>query len=99
MKTPPAWSSPRANLDGAQVVHGRRREVAGATDISEQPEGAMKRQEERNRAHVHVGQEGVFEVDLEPRGVGIPALDVGFPEQEDQGGEPEEHDDRLQENR
>ncbi len=56
----------------------------------------MERHEERDGAHVHVRQEGILDVDLEERGVGVPALDVGFSEQEDQGGEAEEHDDPLQ---
>ena len=29
-------------------------------------------------------------------GMGVPALDVGFPEQEDQGGKADEHGDGLQ---
>jgi hypothetical protein len=55
----------------------------------------MERQEERNGTHIHVRQEGIFEVDLESRGVGIPALDVGFPKHQAKRAEAHEHNDHL----
>src|SRR5262249_36870883 len=60
-------------------------------------EHLVERDEERDRTHVHVGEERIPEVDLRQRGVGVPALDVGFPQQQEQHTEADEHRDDLEE--
>ena len=46
--------------------------------------------------HIRIRQEGIFEVNLKGGGMGIPALDVRFPEHESEGADADEHDGSLE---
>ena len=69
----------RATLDGAQRIDGHLREYPILPNVSEQPERPIERQEKRSGTHIHIRQEGIFEIDLEGGGMNIPALEVRFP--------------------
>jgi hypothetical protein len=57
----------------------------------------MERHEKRDGTHIHIRQEGIFEVDLEGRGMGVPALEVGFPKHQAKSADAHEHNDHLKE--
>ena len=63
--------------------------------VPEHPEGPVKRHEKRNGTHIHIRQEWIFEVNLEGRGLGIPALEMGFPKHEGKSTDAYEHNDCL----
>jgi hypothetical protein len=82
-------------LDGSQRLETAGREALGGSEVSEQLEGPEERQKEGGGTEVDVRQEGIVEVDLKERGLGIPALDVGLPEEEGEGACRKEHDHPL----
>ncbi len=85
----------RAMLDGSQRIHGDLRECPVLSYVPEQPECSIERYEKRSGAHIHIRQEWVFEVNLEGCGMGIPTLDVGFPEHEGKSAKAYEHNGYL----
>jgi hypothetical protein len=82
-------------LDGSQCIHGNLRESPTSPGAPEQPECPIERYEKRKRTQIHIRQEWIFEVNLESCCMGIPALDVRFPEQEGKGADANEHNDYL----
>ena len=64
--------------------------------MPEKPGCPVERHEERDGTHIDIRQEWILEVDLEGGGMGIPALDVRFPEHESEGADADEHDGSLE---
>ena len=62
--------------------HGTEGKLSHDQLLTDPDEAERERHEERDGTHIHIGKEGIFEVDLEGRGMGIPALEVGFPKRE-----------------
>ena len=88
----------RAASDGSQPIHGDLRNGPGLSKMCQKFEHPMERDEKRGGAQVHVGEEGILEVDLKDRGMGIPALDMGLPQQKGDRSEPDAPDGDLKEN-
>jgi phosphoglycolate phosphatase-like HAD superfamily hydrolase len=63
-----------AELDRPQSANRGVRERLVLSGVPEQPEDLVQRHEERNGSDVRERQEGILEVDLEQRGVLVPAL-------------------------
>ena len=65
-------------------------------DEAKRLESLVKREEKSDRANVGIRQEWIVEIDLEERGVYISAFQLGFPKQEGEGAEANEHDHFLE---
>jgi hypothetical protein len=83
---------------GPQGLYGRGREDLVLSGISQHLDGLMERHEERDGRHIRIRKKGILEVNLEERGLRVPAFEVGFPKQKGQGAEADEHDDDLKKN-
>ena len=69
----------RATIDGSQRIQGDLRKRSVVPDMSEQSKCPTKRDKKGNGTNIHVREERIFEIDLESRGMGIPAFEVRFP--------------------
>jgi hypothetical protein len=78
-----------------QRIHGFLREYLILSYVAQDLECLIERHEKGNGRDIRIRQKGIFEVNLKKRGVGIPALDVGFPKHKGKSADADEHNDYL----
>jgi hypothetical protein len=56
----------------------------------------VERHKKRNGGEIRIRKKGIFEIDLEDRGVRVSALEVRFPKHESKSAHADEHNNDLE---